>query len=306
MEFYGNEICCGSYACLNAIKNPEIPLKLFEISTSVPFGVKHVGDSFFDHLLTTFCDPNTGIDRAIPLWGYEQKKEQFRNKIEAVRYIKSEILQNPVVLGPVDMGYLSYLPVSYMYRRMDHYIVLQEINGKMYCVDSEGVSALELTDEQLLDLISVERVLEAEGIVCVRSFSQVEEFDWKNILERSMVHAWENLTDAENDGQGSQAFLNCYNYLNEQDIRLWKLPFLYDINYLIQRKLLFMKLLREVAIHLGYRVKNESIVKQKALLVNVFEKLRKYNRIAREDFEQLAEWEKQIGQISNAKDMNLQ
>ena len=63
MKFYGNEICCCSYACLNAIEE-DIDVQLFEISTSAPFGVRHYRESHFDRLLTTFCDPNQGVDAA--------------------------------------------------------------------------------------------------------------------------------------------------------------------------------------------------------------------------------------------------
>ena len=60
MRFYGNEICCGSYACLNAMQDPSIDLQLFEISTSTPFGIRHYENEHFDRLLTTYCDPNRG------------------------------------------------------------------------------------------------------------------------------------------------------------------------------------------------------------------------------------------------------
>lgn len=287
-EFLGNEICCGSYACLNAIKNPDIPLKLFEISTSVPFGVKHIKNEFFDHLLTTYCDPNIGIDKAVPLWGYKQKKELFLNKEEAFGYLKKEVSRNPVVLGPIDMGCLYYLPVSYMYRRMDHYIVLLEKKGKICCEDSEGIFGIELTDEQILSLISVDKLLESGGLISVRSFYQIKDFNMNEILEQSMLYALENLNNAEKEGQGSGAFLDCYDYLENQDIRLWKLPLLYDINYLIQRKLLFIKLLQESEIYFGWKPGIEVVEKQRAILVDMFGKLRKYNRIFKKDFECLA------------------
>ena len=64
MRFFGNEICCGSYACLNAMQDPMVDLQLFEISTSTPFGLKHCENNYFDRLITTFCDPNNGMDRA--------------------------------------------------------------------------------------------------------------------------------------------------------------------------------------------------------------------------------------------------
>lgn len=56
MRFYGNEICCGSYACLNAMQDPSIDLQLFEISTSTPFGIRH-----FEMSISIGCSRHTAI-----------------------------------------------------------------------------------------------------------------------------------------------------------------------------------------------------------------------------------------------------
>ncbi len=298
-EFWGNEICCGSYACLNAMKDTRISLKLFEISTSVPFGIKHIRNSTFDHLLTTWCDPNIGIDKAVPLWGYQQKKEQFQNKKDAYSYLKEEVLKNPVVLGPIDMGALVYLPISSVYRRMDHYIVLWGEDGRIFCEDSEGLVDLELTDEQLLHLLSVDKILEARGEVCVRSFFQIQNYDIVEVLEKSMIYAQENWKDAEKAGQGSKAFLDCYVYLATWDVQLWRLSLLYDLNYLIQRKMLQQKLLQELHRYTGmdtqmWKVGVGIVEEQKALLVRMFGELRKNRRIVASDFENIAKLEQRL------------
>lgn len=299
-EFYGNEICCGSYACLNAIKDESISLKLFELSTSVPFGVKHMEDGTFDRLLTTFCDPNTGIDRALPLWGYEQRKKEFSDVEEMLAYLKNELLLRPVVLGPLDMGYLNYLPVAHLYRRMDHYILLEDaLDGKVSCIDSEGMYGYRMDYEELRSYINVEKLLEASGKICVRSFEKRADFNITNIYGRSLQYAWKNMQEAEDMGQGSKAYLNCFRYLADQNINLWKLPLLYDINYLIQRKTLFLKLLegwKGMTTEIGY-IAAESmdlIRKQQNTLVDIFGRLKWQNKIDEDEFKRVSEEEKNI------------
>ena len=299
-EFYGNEICCGSYACLNAIKDEQISSKMFELSTSVPFGVKHIEDGTFDRLLTTYCDPNIGIDKAIPLWGYEQRKKEFSDKNEVLDYLKEELMLRPVVLGPLDMGYLNYLPAAHLYRRMDHYILLEGTwNGKVRCIDSEGIFGYQMAYKELLSYLNVEKLLEASGKICVRSFRKKVDFDIMEVLRKTLQYAWENMREAENMGQGSEAYQACFRYLADQNINLWQLPLLYDVNYLIQRKLLFLKLLEEWnAMVTGSRhvfMENSRLIrKQQSIFIDIFGRLKWKDRIEVDDFKRVAEEEKNI------------
>ena len=58
--FLGNEICCGTYAFLNTVQDREIDCKIYEITSSVPFGIRHRKERDYSRLLTTYCDPNVG------------------------------------------------------------------------------------------------------------------------------------------------------------------------------------------------------------------------------------------------------
>lgn len=150
MRFYGNEICCCSYACMNALQDQDIDLQLFEISTSVPFGIRHIGDSNFDHLLTTYCDPNRGVDAALELWGYDVEKHDAGEIDVAIDYIRSHLRYGKIVLGPVDMGKLAYQVMPAVLKRMDHYITLSyKTEETVLFTDSEGFSALEMNYDDL-------------------------------------------------------------------------------------------------------------------------------------------------------------
>lgn len=181
MRFYGNEICCGSYACLNAMQDPSIDLQLFEISTSTPFGIRHFENEHFDRLLTTYCDPNQGMDRALRLWGYDAETVRTGAAKEAVREIRRRISpEYPVIVGPIDMGKLGYQIMPALLKRMDHYILLEYCSDtEAYCTDSEGFYQYRLTYEELGACLSADAVPEADGCITVRQIRKNVNTGWK-------------------------------------------------------------------------------------------------------------------------------
>ena len=244
-HFYGNEIFCGSYACLNAMKDSSIDLHLFEISTGTPFGVLHQQNQNFDRLLTTYQDPNRGMDRAISLWGYEVHRQDFESPDEAIFILKKWLKEkHRVLLGPLDMGKLTYYPLVSLLRRMDHYIVLEYWSDQtVLCIDSEGIYGYQISYQALYKSLSVAEVPEACGRITVRHVRKVRDWDLKDILYAAYLCAGKNLSEAEKHGEGSKAILRCQTYLKEHEFYQWSLPLTYDIQYLKQRKFLLIQFL---------------------------------------------------------------
>lgn len=250
MRFYGNEICCASYACLNAIKDKSIPLSLFELTTGVPFGVCHAGNEHFDRILTTFKDPNKGIEHALNLWGYNVCRIDCQTSYQAVDTIREWFHHfDSVILGPLDMGKLPYYPMASLLQRMDHYIVLRPWSNECaLCIDSEGWLGYPLTYQSLIDCLSVNDIPESCGKITIRHMTKMHGWKIGNIVDASILIIRDNLSSAEQKGAGAQAFLDCLDYLNSQPNYRWKLPLMYDIQYLKQRKQLFLwylKILRK-------------------------------------------------------------
>ncbi len=54
-EFLGDRICCGTYAFLNLTHDERIDEELFEISTSVPFGIVHKRYPQYDQIGRASC-----------------------------------------------------------------------------------------------------------------------------------------------------------------------------------------------------------------------------------------------------------
>ena len=246
MKFLGNKICCGSYACLNAMKKEGIDLDLFEISTSTPFGIRHSENQWFDRLLTTYRDPNEGMNEALKLWGFQCDFIQTKIAENIIAAIRTRLAdQTTAVLGPINMDKLMYQIEPQLLFRMDHYVTLYHCSDdEVWLTDSEGFSMLKLPLDTLADWINVDRLPEAHGYIMLRIIRRHKEYNKKLILMESLRRAARNLSDAERTGHGSLALISCSRFLSENKSYNWRLSFLYDLEYLHQRKALFRVLLK--------------------------------------------------------------
>ena len=304
MRFYGNEICCGSYACLNAMQDSSIDLQLFEISTSTPFGIRHFENENFDRLLTTYCDPNQGMERALCLWGYDAETVRTGTAEEAVREIRHRIRPDyPAIVGPIDMGRLGYQIMPALLKRMDHYILLGYCSDtEVYCTDSEGFYQYRLTYEELRAYLFADAVPEADGYITVRQIRKKWEYRMEEVLEQSLRYAADNLRAAEEAGEGSRAIKNCCRYLEQYKEYKWRLPLMYDIQYLKQRKLLMLlliDLLEENVRCFGCQTKESRRIvnTQNGLLGKIYVNLQKGMGIEKESFAELSRLESRLAKV---------
>ncbi len=300
MRFYGNEICCCSYACLNAVQDSHMDLQKFELSTSVPFGIRHIADTTFDRLLTTYCDPNRGVDEALTMWGYRVEKYETSYVEEAVSWIRKKLPQGRLVLGPIDMGGLTYQVMPALLKRMDHYIVLEYWNeDEVLCTDSEGVLQYRQNYEELKNQMDVSKVPEADHKITFRQIKRQSGYSEHDICEKSILLAKRNLQSAEQDGQGSQAILDCCQYLMGCDVYQWVLPLLYDIEYLKQRKNLQGQLLDwcrscEIGNAADRKEWKQLLTRQEDLLGKIYKGLLYHRRLLEKEMQSLAWLEKEL------------
>lgn len=300
--FWGNEICCAAYAFVNAVQEKGIDYKLFEAVSSVPFGIKHQRENDFSRLLTTYCDPNIGIERAAGLWGYKVEKEFFTDERDVAEYVAEKSKTERCVVGPINMGNLDYLIMPNLYANMDHYITVYQEKGHMYCMDSEGIVARKISKEEMQRWFCITDLPEAGGYVVVRNFKKmaVEEtkFLEEGAVKGSVKWIQKNLVKA----QGSRQIEQCMQWLAKNPLNKWKLSFLYDISYLVQRKILqiywsgyamqFSVIKEEVESAI-----KETVEKQILLLGKIFNGIQKENYVCESMFYELSELEKQFSVI---------
>lgn len=297
-RYIGKNTFCGSYAVLNAI-DWEIDAELFELSAGIPFGVKCV-DMKSERLLTPFCNPNEGMDEAMKIWGIPFDKFVSAQKDIAFKQLCYELDHGRnIVLGPLNMGKLFYIPLCGLYEGVDHYICLQKIENNVFLIrDSEGYISAPITKEELYKMWNVNQVYEANGKFTFRSFvpqKMLSKFPFnypEHIIKLILKQMKRNLMQAEKCGQGSQAFANAFEFLKAYNINKWKLSFLYELEYLIQRKMMVLYFFEELVGEECVRV--EILKDQIYLIAQIYRKIKGQDKVEKEKLLQLGKLEKQL------------
>lgn len=134
--YSGNSAYCYSNSlrmCLELASMQDVPaVGLIECMTGMPFGATFLQlehPLFFPNPVPT--DPDRGLTCALETLGWTC--ETWRsNEAEATRAKLEEALQAcPVLLGPLDMGFLPYDPDHSHKRGADHFIVALRQEGEM-------------------------------------------------------------------------------------------------------------------------------------------------------------------------------
>ena len=106
LRYYGKYTACGTFAVLCTMKTKISP-EIFELTTGVPFGIRCVNMKS-QRLLTTFRDPNIGLDTAMLDWGipYEKVESSSKRKIFEKLCWDMEQEERGIIIGPLNMGKL--------------------------------------------------------------------------------------------------------------------------------------------------------------------------------------------------------
>ena len=95
---------------------------LVETLTGSPFGFQMVGPlPLFD---PPGWDPDTGLDQALTLLGWESDRETFPSADEAFQRLSALCKNGPVFVGPLEMGLLLHQPGSDRPIGADHFVAV--------------------------------------------------------------------------------------------------------------------------------------------------------------------------------------
>lgn len=102
-------------------------------------------------LFLNFALPNEELTRAFNILGFECKERIISKKKPApIEQLKKELNRSPVLLGPIDMGYLNYNPNHSFLYGADHYIFIYGFEDKnFYLHDPEKFPCVFLSQVQL-------------------------------------------------------------------------------------------------------------------------------------------------------------
>lgn len=208
-RYVGNTTSCHTQAVFTAFPAvvSGIAQWLFEVLTSVPFGVKS-DPTDPNRLLDTYVDPDKGLDIAFTAAGIGCETwslDSHGDSANAWSELQAWVVTGPVVLGPVDMGLLPYLFRPEMLAGLDHYIVVESANEQTALVrDPERVPLAEIHRDDLVHAWRGLAVPEGRGsFVMRRVWAGKCDVHERKVLERSLVNAAANLAGAQRDNEGS-------------------------------------------------------------------------------------------------------
>ena len=173
-----------------------------ECLTTMPFGSMYLvlddGPMFFPSPIAT--SPDGGLDRALDALGWSCELwygEESTSKAEAHERLRTALATGPVLVGPVDLGYLAYNPRSRELAGGDHFVVaLRDFGGvDVLLHDPYGYPYAMLPAEELLAAWRAESVGYKRGPYTMRSaFRQVQPMDRTAMIQRTLPLLRETLT----------------------------------------------------------------------------------------------------------------
>lgn len=173
VPYVGKVTACHSLGLLDAFCATPAPdlLLLFDAMTGVPFGVKTLPDDA-NRLLTPWLDPDRGLDVALDALGVQFEVVFWQlgaDACSALERLREWSSQGPVLLGPLDMGYLPYSFHGQIYRGCDHYVVVLGWEDHRIAIrDSEGFDMVWLPCEDVVKAWRGDSIPEGRGAFVMR------------------------------------------------------------------------------------------------------------------------------------------
>ncbi len=157
-----------------------------ECLTTMPFGNTYLNKAqlfFFDGL-----DPHQGLTRALETLGWTCRVEQGGDEHSALERLRAAVQHGPVLLGPLDMGYLTYNPNSPFNGGADHFVVVLAVEPDHVLVhDPKGFPCATLPLENLLKAWRAERIdYITEPYILRADFRPVEPVSRQEMIRRTL------------------------------------------------------------------------------------------------------------------------
>ncbi|MGH2517711.1 MAG: hypothetical protein ACRDHP_18845, partial [Ktedonobacterales bacterium] len=184
------------HMCLHAagFASDELPAPGFlECLTTMPFGSTYLrlddGPLFFGSPCA--ISPDDGLDRALDALGWTCANwcgSESTTSSEALERLRESLASGPVLVGPVDLGYLPYNPRARDLAGGDHFVVALDCDGSRVLLhDPFGYPYASLTTEELLTAWRAERISYKRRPYTMRSaFQRNETRNRAGMIERTL------------------------------------------------------------------------------------------------------------------------
>ncbi len=164
-----------------------------ECLTTMPFGYTYLKEA--ELFFFSGPNPDLGLTRAIETLGWACQVERGGTEGEALARLRAAAQHGPVLIGPLNMGYLTYNP-NYLYLDgADHYIVVLSVEEDHVLVhDPKGFPCAALPLENLLKAWRAERIAYTDEPYILRAaFRPVKAASRQQMIERTVPNIRANL-----------------------------------------------------------------------------------------------------------------
>ena len=132
IPYIGNSAYCysNSTSMLLASMGENISPSLVEVLSGVGVGAFILSPGNLPFFSGITGEPDRGVTQALKILGFEFNEKAVEKGPAPFDELKSLLENSPAVLGPLDMGYLTYDPDYNHHRGIDHYVLVYKLDNK--------------------------------------------------------------------------------------------------------------------------------------------------------------------------------
>jgi len=229
IPYIGNAAYCyaNATAMLLATIGENISPSRIEVLTGVGLCTFWLEDDkliFFNNLVTL---PDAGISKALEILGFDYTEKSSHEAEPALfEELRVALAQSPAILGPLDMGYLRYIPFHRELVGEDHFVLAYGMDEQeVHLHDPEGYPHVSLPLEQLALAWKAERISYRRGFYRYwtspkRIHHPTEEELYDEALQcyKSIYHETDEVAVRKNRIIGRDAILACADHVRSGKI----------------------------------------------------------------------------------------
>ena len=163
--YFGDVSLCYSYSLAMALDGYDFKADFLEAIMVMGNGASIVKEDerhplvFFDNGM-----PDLSISHSLKILGFDYEDFYLKDKsevdLEEVKGKLETFLSNgPVVLGPLDMGHLTYNPNHTILYGVDHFVTVYAVDGQhLYLHDPAGFACMKVTFNDIIEAWKAEAI----------------------------------------------------------------------------------------------------------------------------------------------------
>jgi len=231
VPYIGNGLYCyaNATAMLLASIGEDVPPSQIEVLTGVGLGAFWIREARLIFFSST--PPDIGVSKALELLGFAYtERSRQEGEPAPLDELRRDLAKGAVVLGPLDMGYLDYLPYHANAAGVDHYVLAYAMDDQVHLHDPDGYPHVSLSLEQLALAWKAERVDYRRGAYrCWTAPKRIDHPSQAKIYEQALAFfrsAYQHIDDTPSVGRngiptlqvGYDAILACADRVQRGEI----------------------------------------------------------------------------------------